>query len=45
MKRLLINFCGNKKQLHKQLKIWCAKADKSMSGTVVELIEEHLKNN
>ena len=41
-KAIIIRFTGNKQQLYKQLKVWCAKADKTMNGTVVELIEQHL---
>ena len=44
MKRLIINFTGTKEELHKQLKTWCVKAEKSMSKTVISLIENKLKN-
>lgn len=43
MKRQIITFAGTKEELHKQLKIWCAEADKSMNGTIIGLIEKHLK--
>jgi len=43
-KKLLISFTGKKAKLHKKLKQWCLEADKTMNGTVVELIEEHIKN-
>ena len=42
-KTMILRFAGNKAELHKQLKIWCVEADKSMNGTVIELIEKHLK--
>ena len=42
-KQLIIRFTGSKIKLHKQLKIWCAEIDKSMNGTVIELIEKRLK--
>lgn len=42
-KRLIITFCGDKTQLHTQLKKYCFEAEKSMSGLVVDLIEKHLK--
>ena len=44
MKRQIITFAGNKEQLHKQLKIWCAEAETSVNKTVISLIEKHLKN-
>lgn len=39
----ILRFRGNKTELHKQLKIWCAESDKTMNGTIIELIEKHLK--
>ncbi len=44
-KKLLISFSGNKADLHKKLKRWCVESDKSMNGTIIELIEKHLKIN
>lgn len=41
-KKLTLFFRGNKTELHNQLKVWCAKSDKSMNGTVIELIKNHL---
>lgn len=38
-----IRFKGNKEQLHKQLKKWCEEADRTMNGTILELIEKHLE--
>jgi len=43
MEELRLQFTGDKKGLKKQLKIWCAKTDKTMTGTILELIEELLK--
>ena len=42
-KTMILRFTGSKTQLHKQLKVWCVEAEKSMNGTVIELIEKHLK--
>jgi len=44
-KILNLKFSGDKVELHKQLKAWCAKAEKTMNGTVIELIEKLLKEN
>ena len=41
-KKLLISFSGNKADLHKQLKAWCVASEKTMGGTIIELIEELL---
>ena len=43
MSKFQLNFKGNKEQLHQQLKMWCKKADRTMNGTILELIEKHLK--
>ena len=43
MQELRLQFKGDKAELKKQLKIWCAEADKTMTGTILELIEKHLK--
>jgi len=43
MKRQIITFSGSKEELHKQLKVWCAEAEQSMNGTIIELIKKHLK--
>jgi len=43
-KKLILRFSGDKLNLHKQLKMWCLKADESMNGTVVELIERLIKD-
>ena len=45
MEELRLQFKGDKANLKKQLKIWCAIADKTMTGTILELIENHLKKN
>jgi hypothetical protein len=42
---LRLQFFGDKKGLKKQFKIWCAKNDKEMTPTVLELIDKHLKEN
>ncbi len=44
-KQLILRFSGKKVDLHKQLKRWCLEADKTMNGTVVELVEKHLNKN
>lgn len=44
MEELRLQFKGDKEQLKKQLKVWCAEADKTMTGTIIELIEKHLKS-
>ena len=38
-----LRFAGNKADLKKQLDKWCEEAGKSLNGTVIELIERHLK--
>jgi len=43
MSKIQINFKGDKKGLHKQLKAWTKLADRTINGTVIELIEKHLK--
>ena len=42
-KRLILSFKGTKVELHKQLKVWCAKNNSNMNVTILELIEDHLK--
>lgn len=42
-KILMLKFTGNKEELHSQLKAWCAISEKTMNGTIIELIEELLK--
>jgi len=44
-KQLIITLKGDKVQLHKQLKQFCLDADKTMNGTVIELIKKHLNKN
>ena len=39
----MLSFKGDKAEIHNQLKVYCAKADKTMNGTVIELIEKLLK--
>jgi len=39
----MLKFKGNKEELHAQLKAWCEEADRTMNGTVMELIKNHLK--
>lgn len=41
-KKTILRFIGNKADLHKQLKRWCLEADKTMNGTIIELIQKHL---
>jgi hypothetical protein len=43
-KTLIVSFKGNKAELHKQLKDWCKKSDRTMNGRILELIAESLKN-
>jgi hypothetical protein len=42
-KYLMIKFSGDKEELKKQLKSYCALAGKTQNGLVIELIEELLK--
>ena len=39
---MIISFSGDKKELHKQLKAWCATSEKTMNGTIIELIDQLL---
>lgn len=41
--KLLLSFTGDKASMKKQLQKWCEKNGKSMNGTVLELIKNHLK--
>lgn len=45
MKKLILRFVGDKEQLHKQLKAWTVEAETSMNGTVIALIEKHIKKH
>ena len=42
MSEIRLKFKGDKAELKKQLKVWCAEADKTMNGTIIELISNHL---
>lgn len=39
MTDLRLQFTGNRKGLHKKLKVWCAKNDKEMTPTVMDFIK------
>ena len=41
-KKFILSFKGDKEELHKQLKKWCKESDRTMNGTVLELIKNHL---
>lgn len=41
----MIRFFRGKEELRAELKAWCAIAKKDMNMTIIELIENHLKNN
>jgi len=43
MEEFRLQFKGDKAELKKQLKIWCAEAEQTMNGTIIELIKKHLK--
>jgi len=45
MEELRLQFTGDKKGLKKQFKIWCAMADKTMTGTILEFIKEKIKES
>ncbi len=42
-KYLMLKFSGDKEELHSQLKAWCAISEKTMNGTIIELIEQLLQ--
>ena len=43
MKKFQINFIATgKEELGNQLKQWCKEADRTLNGTVLELIAKHL---
>ena len=44
MSKLQLNFRGDKEELHQRLKRWCQESDRTMNGTILELIKAHLKN-
>lgn len=41
-KTFIISFKGNKAELHNQLKKWTKKSDRTMNGTILELIENFI---
>jgi len=43
-KSMILKFKGNKAEIHRQLKSFCALADKTLNGTVIEAIEQFLKD-
>ncbi len=45
MSKFQINFKGNKKEIHQQLKAYCKESEIWMNGLVISLIEKHLKKN
>lgn len=44
MSKLQINFKGKKEEIHQELKKWCKESDRTMNGTIIELITNHLKD-
>jgi hypothetical protein len=42
-KTYILKFSGDKTELHTQLKVWCAEAEKTINGTILELIKNHLE--
>jgi hypothetical protein len=42
-KYLMLKFSGNKEELHKQLKEWCDISDRTMNGTIIELVQILIK--
>lgn len=42
---MILRFSGKREDLHTQLKQWCEEADRSMTGTIMELIKAHLKKS
>ncbi len=40
MKQTIIRFTGEKEQLHKALKIFCAESEKTSNGYLIELLEK-----
>jgi hypothetical protein len=44
-KRFIITFKGEKKELHKQLKMFVAENGGTMNDTVLSFIENNLKNS
>jgi len=45
MSKYQLNFTGDKEELHQMLKKWCEQENKIMNGTIISLIEKHLKDN
>lgn len=43
MTELRLKFKGNKEEIHRQLKAWCALASESMNDKVIDLIEIFLE--
>ena len=44
-KKLMISFKGNKYELHSQLKSICARYEKGMNETILEIIDKYLKEH
>ena len=44
-KSMILKFKGNKAEIHRQLKSFCALADKTLNGTVLEAIQLYLEQN
>ncbi len=42
-KYLMLKFSGDKKELHQQLKVWCAENNEGMGKKVIDLIQELLE--
>ena len=42
-KKFMLRFVGKKADLHDQLKRWCEENGRTMNGTILELIQNHLK--
>lgn len=45
MPKLMLNFSGNREELHGKLKKWCEENDRDMTKTIMSLIRKHLNNN
>jgi len=41
----ILSFKGDKKEIHRQLKIWCAYNDTDVNTKVIDIIEDFLKKN
>jgi hypothetical protein len=43
-KKVMLSFKGKKQEIYAQLQKWCKEEGETATGTIIKLIENHLKN-